>query len=480
MSLQRISTGIPGLDEVLNGGLLPGRAYLTRGGAGTGKTITGLHFLIAGAAQGEPVLFITLSEPEAQIRQNAERIGLNLEGVTFLDLTPTPEFFARVETYDIFSPAEVEREPITRQIIETVEQVRPRRVFVDALTHFRYLAPDVYQYRRQVLSFLRFLTEKGITVLFTSESSPEAPDADLQFLADGVIELRLDGGDRTVQVLKFRGSDFRSGPHSLCLGSDGVRVYPRLVPEVHRREFVHETIPFGVPELDELLHGGLERGTVTIISGPSGTGKTTLALQFMKEAAGRGERSVVYTFEESVDILKTRCESVNIPVGAMMQKGVLHIQYVEPLLYAPDQFANLVRQEVEERDARIVTIDSVAGYRLAMRGADPLTHLHALGKYLSNMGVTTLLIVETETIVGSVSITEIGASYMADNILFLRHLEIGGQLRKAIGVIKKRVSDFEKTLREIEITRYGIKVGPPLTNLRGILTGVPEWAEAQQ
>ncbi|MCX7681391.1 MAG: AAA family ATPase, partial [Anaerolineae bacterium] len=227
------------------------------------------------------------------------------------------------------------------------------------------------------------------------------------------------------------------------------------------------------------LHGGLERGTTTLISGASGLGKTTLGLQFMKEAAGRGERSVVYLFEESVETLLARCRSVNIPAEVMMERGTLHLTRIEPLQYTPDEFARLVRYEVEEQGVRIVMIDSVAGYSLSIRGEDLTAHLHALCKYLTNMGVTVLLTVEVEQIVGDFSATGWGISYLADNIIFMRYLEINGELRKAIGVLKKRLSDFEKTLREIEITRYGIKVGKPLTDLRGILTGTPEFVREE-
>lgn len=474
MSEKRLSTGISGLDEVLQGGFIPGRAYLARGGPGTGKTTLGLHFLTAGVANGEKALFITLGEPEAMIRQNAERMGFDLTGVAFLDLSPTPEFFVEVETYDLFSPAEVEREPTTRKIVEEVEKLQPSRVFIDAMTQFRYLAADPFQYRKQVLSFLRFLVQQGTTVLFTSEGSAEAPDADLQFLSDGVIHLEYAPECRTLCVSKFRGSAFLSGRHTMQLSSKGMEVFPRLVPEVYRREFVPETISSGVPELDELLHGGLERGTITIITGPSGVGKTTLGLVFMKEAAGRGERSVVYTFEEGVETLLARCEAINIPIHAMMERGTLDVVKIEPLRYTPDEFARQVRREVEEEGSRIVMIDSISGYRLSLRGEDLVAHLHALCKYLANMGVTVLLINEVEHITGQFRATEVGISYLTDNIVFLRFLEMRGELHKAIGVLKKRVSDFEKTLREFQITRYGVKVGAPLTGLRGILSGAPE------
>ncbi|MDV2991651.1 MAG: Circadian clock protein kinase KaiC [Chroococcidiopsis sp. SAG 2025] len=476
---ERMSTGISGLDEVLYGGLIPVRAYLVRGGSGAGKTTLGLSFLVEGVASGEKPLYITLGESAEQIRTNAERIGFDTQGITFLDLSPTSDFFSQVQTYDIFSAAEVEREPMTQQIVDQVRSLQPQRVFLDAMTQFRYLSSDTFQFRKQVLSFLRFLLEKGVTVLFSSEDGGSAPDDDLQFMSDGVIHLQQSLEGRSISVTKFRGSDFRPGLHFMRLTDRGMEVFPRLQPEVHKQEFKLEVIPSGVPDLDELMRGGIERGTVTLFTGPSGVGKTTIGLQFMKEAAGRGERSVVYMFEEPIEVMLHRCEAINIPVYAMMQRQTLSVIPIEPLLHSPDEFANMVQQEVEQQKARIVMIDSVSGYRVSLRGRDEVlvTHLHALCKYLQNMGVTVILVNETESITGNFRATEIGISYMADNIIFLRYLEIKGEIRKAIGVLKKRLSSFEKTLRELEITRYGIKVGKPLTHLRNILSGTPEWID---
>ncbi|MFC2003957.1 ATPase domain-containing protein [Chloroflexota bacterium] len=467
----RVSTGIPGLDEIMNQGFVPQQVYLARGGPGSGKSTLGLHFLAAGASNGEKVLFITLGEPESQVRKNAQRIGFDLKGVSFLDLAPTPEFFTEAGGYDIFSPAEVERGPTTQKIKEEVERLKPTRVFVDSATQFRYLSTDASQFRKQMLALARYLTEEGATVVLSSEGSAETPDDDLQFLCDGVISLESGPDGRTIRVTKFRGSDFRSGAQSMRLGNRGMEVFPRLVPEAYTREYIAEPIASGVPELDELLHGGLERGTVTIISGPTGVGKTTLGLQFMKEAAGRGERSVVYTFEEGRQTMLKRCMGINIPVRDMIERKILSIVQVEPLHYTPDEFASLVRQEVEEGNARIVMIDSTSGYGLSLGSGDLLSHLRAMTQYLKNMGVTTILISEADTITGELRITEVGASGLADNIVFLRYLEIAGEMRRAIGVLKKRTSSFEKTLREFEITRYGLKVGEPLTRLRGILSG---------
>lgn len=263
----------------------------------------------------------------------------------------------------------------------------------------------------------------------------------------------------------------------MTIGADGVTVFPRLELQTCLESFHRETIASGVPELDELLEGGLDRGTVTMVTGSSGVGKTTLGLQFMKEAAGRGERSVVFNFEEEVETLLYRCESINMPVRQMVDRETLHVQSVRPWQFSIDEFTHLVREEVEERNSRIVMIDSVGGFRNCLSGIETERSLHVLSRYLTNHNVTVPLTDEVNSVTGEFKATGSSVSYIADNLIFLRYLEMRGELRKAIGVLKKRTSSFEKSLRGFAITKYGIKVGAPLTELRGILHGMPEWRE---
>lgn len=472
--LRRLSTGIPGLDEILVGGMLEGRAYLVRGGPGTGKTTFCAHFAKAGIDRGESVAWVTLSEPPGRVKESTSAIGLDLSKVTFLDLTPGPAFFRDQKSYDIFPPEEVESAPLAAKVLEVLEETNPSRVVLDSVTQLQFLSSTPQNFHKQLLSLLAYLASYNATVMLTSEASPQAPDDEVQFLVDGVVELDVTAFDRRIRVKKSRGSKHGIGWHFFQSTDTGVQVFPRLEPPRENGDFTLELVSSGIPALDELLQGGIFRATVTLVSGPSGVGKTTLGLQFMKEAASRGERSVVFHFEEARRTIIGRGEGVNIPISQMLEQGFLDLRRIDPLQFHAERFPFLVREEVEQRGTKMIMIDSVAGYRLSLRGSDLEASLHALTQYLRNRGVTTLICAEGERITGDFQITEMGISYMVDNIIFMRYFEAAGQVRRAIGVLKHRLSDFEKSVREFEITHEGIKVGQPLTNFRGILTGTPE------
>jgi circadian clock protein KaiC len=471
---ERVSTGVVGLDEVLNGGLVPRRSYMVSGDPGTGKTILGLHFLTAGDGES---LCVNLEEPPEEIQRNAAAVGIDTGDVTFLDLSPGADVFVHEREYDVFPSDDVEGESLRSALVEAVETVEPDRMFVDPLSELQHLAPDSYQLRQQVSSLLRYLRDQGVTVVFTSQATAAVPDDELQYLSDGTIELTQSEGGRRLEVRKFRGSRTRSGSHTVRITDEGMVVYPVLVPDDEAVDYPDETVSAGVPEVNQLLGGGLGRGTITIVNGPSGVGKTTLGAQIMKEAAGRGERSVIYMFEESTRTFVKRSTAVDIPVDRMVDRGTLAIEEVQPLTQSAAEFAAMVREEVENRDARVVLVDGIDGYRLSLRSRDPDSlhrELGALCRYLRSRGVTTLLTDSSETVTGEFRATQGGVSYVADNIVFLRYLEVEGELQKAIGVLKKRTSDYERSLREFRITEHGLTVGDPLRSLRGILEGTPE------
>lgn len=469
----RMSSGIAGLDEILHGGFISGRSYLLTGQPGTGKTTIGWHFLTA--QEAEPALYITFGQPEGELRQDAEHQGFRIANVAFLDLSPSAQIFTNVEHYDVFSPAEIEREPMVRSIIETVGKTNPRRILIDSMSYVRAVSAGESHFRKQTLSFLRYLTERGAVVLMTSESSTLAPDDDLRFVSGGVIELSNGERNRTLEVTKMRGSRFSAGQHTLTLGDRGAAVFPRLNPGRHHIEYSGELLQSGVPELDRMLSGGIERSTVTLLTGPSGVGKTSLGIQFMKEAAARGERTAIYTFDETRQTLLRRAEGTNTRVEHMIEAGTLTVTEIEALRYGPDEFANMVRADVEHRRSRLVMIDSVSGYRLSVSGDDLQARLHALCKYLTNVGVTVLLINELQEI-NDFRISETSISYLCDNIVYLRYMQMEcekrAELGRAVGVLKKRLSDFDKGLYAFAITSQGIRVGEPLLSFGGILPPV--------
>ena len=477
-SIERVSTGIGGLDAVLHGGLVAGRSYMLNGPPGAGKTVLGLGFLDA-AGSDESALFVNLEEDVEDLRTNAAVLGVDVDAIELVDLSPGPEAFAGGDGYEVFPASEVEGEPLVEAIVDRVEAIDPDRVVVDPITQLHYLTSSDYQFRKQAVGLMRFLTDRGATVLYTAQDTGRLPTEDLEYIGDGTILLDASPGGRVLRVPKFRGSPTRSGEHTFRIDADGLAVFPELRPGDHDRTFEPEPVPSGIPEVDDLLHGGLERGTVSILSGPTGVGKTTLGTQFVKEAAGRGERSVVYLFEETHGTFATRSAALGIPVERMIERGTLRVEEVDALDRTPQEFADAVRREVEANDTSIVMIDGIAGYGLTLRSreTDPARRLHSLGRYLKNVGVTSVFVDETSSITGEFRATDRDLSYLADNIVFLRHLELGGELRKAIGVLKKRTSDFERTLREFEMTEHGLKVGEPLTDLRGVLTGTPEVVE---
>lgn len=471
--LSRLDPGVPGLSGVLDGGFIPQRAYMLRGGAGTGKTVFGLQFLTAGEGSS---LFVGFEEPTENIRQNAATLGIDTDDLSFLDLSPDGDAFAADANYDVFGADEVEGDAVTARIREAVEAHDPDRVFVDPMTQLRHYVRDDYQFRRQVSSFIRYLTDRGVTVLFSTQPTGAVSDEDLEFICDGTLALSHAEKGRTLEVTKFRGSSFAAGTHTARVREGGVHVYPQLVPGDHTTGFTAEPVSSGVDALDDLLHGGIDRGTVSVLSGPSGVGKTTTAAHFLVEAAARGEHSVAYLFEESTSTFTHRSEAIGLPVNDLRERDVLDVHDVEPLGVSPDEFAADVREAVEEDGARTVLIDGVSGYRLSLRGEDDdlVRELHALCRYLRNMGVAVILVDDVGSVTGDFEVTSDRISYLADTIVFFRYMELTGELRKAIGVLKKRTSDFERTLREFQITEDGIVLGDPMTRLRGVLSGSPE------
>jgi len=478
-TLQRSLTGVPGLDDVLRGGLIAGRFYLLDGNPGAGKTTLALQYLLEGIRAGERCLYVTLSETRDELVAGARSHGWSLDGIEIVELIGDERDMDGDQELTMYHPSEVELTQTTRKVLDAVERCRPQRMVFDSLSELRLLAQSSLRYRRQILALKQFFVGRDCTVLLLDDRTAEGPDLQLHSIAHGVISLdhrspAYGSARRKMQVVKFRGSDFRSGFHDMSIRMGGVQVYPRLSADEHRVSFHRATVASGVPALDALMGGGIDRGTTTLIVGPPGSGKSTVALQYAAAAAGRGDHAAVFAFEETKSILLHRAEGMGIHINEGPGQGQMLIRQVDPAEIAPGEFAHLVRQSVERDHARIVIIDSLNGYLNAMPDDNFLSaQLHELLSYLNNHGVATFLVTAQSGMMGMNMRSPVDTSYLADGVVMMRLFEHAGKVKKAISALKKRSGPHEESIRQIWFDHEGIHLSEPLANLRGVLSGVP-------
>jgi circadian clock protein KaiC len=473
------STGVPGLDDVLGGGLTPSRLYLLEGAPGAGKTTIALQFLLDGAALGEPVLYITLSESAEELSGVAVSHGWDLSRLQIREMLPTQDSLEPDEQYTIFHPSELELGETTLKILEDVERIKPMRVVFDSLSELRLLAGTSLRYRRQILALKQFFAGRRCTVLLLDDMTAVEHDLQVQSIAHAVIRLEQMHSDygatrRRLIVTKYRGQAYRDGFHDYKIVRGGLLVYPRLVAAEHTPPLTQARTSSGLKALDDLLGGGLERGTSTLLVGAPGTGKSSLAVQFALAAARRGEHAALFIFDESIATLRTRSEGLSMDLGPVIASGHVQVRQVDPAELSPGEFVHAIRQAVTQAKARVVVIDSLNGYLNAMPDERFLiVQLHELLTYLGQSGVCTLLVGAHQGLVGGAMQSPVDASYLADAVVVLRYFEFEGAVRQAISVVKKRGGAHERTIRELWMGAHGIGIGPPLRNYRGILTGLP-------
>ena len=472
-----ISTGIAGLDSILAGGLTKDRLYLLEGDPGTGKTTMALQFLEEGARQGEPVLYITLAENEVELRAVARSHGFSMDGITVHEIIPAESILDPDEQYTVFHPSEVELGETNRNILSQIDKLSPSRVVLDSLSELQLLTGSPLRYRRHVLALKQYFAKRACTALLLDDKTAVGGEQQVRSIAHGVISLQqIESGygaeRRMLRVLKYRGIDYRRGPHDYVIFSGGIVAYPRIVPAESREIVNRGQVASGLPELDALLGGGIEEGSSTLISGPPGTGKSSLAAQFVIAATNSGRKAAMFVFEESLNTMLNRADGISMDLRSPLASGLLAVHQIDPAELSPGQFAHAVC-EAADQGARVIVIDSLNGYLNAMLEARFLTiHLREVLTYLGQRGVVTLLVGVQHGLFGPMG-SNVEVSYLADNVLMLRYYEADGAVHKALSVFKKRGSQHETTLRSFVITQQGLKVGGVLNGFRGILTGVP-------
>lgn len=477
---ERLKSGVEGLDDILYGGFPRNHLYLLEGDPGTGKTTVALQFLLEGTRRGERCLYVTLSESKHELRGVAESHGWSLDDIPVFEMTPQEEDIDPQAQYTVFHPSDIELADATASVLKQVDAVQPARVVFDSLSELRMLARDALRYRRQILGLKRYFAGRNCTVLLLDDRTAEGHDLQLQSIAHGVImmqsmEREFGVKRRRLEVRKMRGSRYREGFHDYTIETGGVVVYPRLVASEHLPGHEIKLVSSGLAELDQLLGGGLDSGTSTLLMGPAGCGKSTIAARYAVAAAERGERAAVFTFDETLTTYIHRAAGLGLNIADQVSAGRISIQQLDPAEIAPGQFVHNIRHIVEEGHAKLLVIDSLNGFLNAMPGEQFLTlQLHELLSYLNQQGLTTIFTLAQHGLIGSSMESPVDVSYLADTVLLFRYFENCGELRQAISVLKKRSGRHERTIRALSFSSGGISVGPPLNNFQGIMTGIPQ------
>jgi circadian clock protein KaiC len=400
-------TGVLGLDDVLCGGLARGHVFLLEGEPGSGKTTLALQFILEGAQAGERSLYITLSETEEELRQSVSSHGWKLgREIDIFELTPPESLLDGGQQQSLLYSSDLELGETTRQIFAAVERIKPTRVVLDSLSEIRLLAQSSLRYRRQILAVKHYFARHGSTVLMLDDLTAEASDKTVHSVAHGVIRLEelapnYGAERRRLRVLKYRGRKYRGGYHDFIIATDGLAVFPRLVASEHRTKFVRKQLSIGNKSFDNLLGGGIDSGSSTLILGPAGTGKSTIAIAFAMAAIARGEKAALFVFDEELGLLFDRMKAFGIDLEAARDHGDLAIEQIDSAELSPGEFAHRVRTSVDAKQIKTVVIDSLNGYRAAMPEENFLIlHVHELLQYLNRQGATTFITVAQHGLVG--------------------------------------------------------------------------------
>jgi circadian clock protein KaiC len=461
-----VSTGIPGLDEILRGGLPASNLYMLQGAPGSGKTTAALQFLRAGVEAGESCIYISLSQTAAELEAIAISHGWTLEGIHVEELS-TSGAVNEADEQSIFHTSDLRLDQTRKAIEAAIQQHKPRRLVYDSLLEIRLITGDSPRFRRELIAFKSFLAKQNVVavLLDTQTSSQDRSGEEVEGLAHGVIRFDKSledygGVRRRVEVSKMRGVPVADGYHDMAIREGaGVVVFPRIMPSTASETAKPQLIKSGVDELDEMFGGGQEAGTTTLVIGQSGTGKSTMSSLYATAALERGENVALFLFEERLETFFRRSEGLGMELRQFYKDGKLILRDFNPNEISPGEFGQIVQDAVTENRSRVVVIDSLTGYLNSLPHREKAVRdIQSLLKYLARSGVLTMLIVAQHGLLGQNVGIDVDVSFLGDTVLLLRIMEHEGRLRRNITVVKKRHGPHDLNVRELIIESGSVSV----------------------
>ncbi|MFO7652910.1 MAG: ATPase domain-containing protein [Candidatus Krumholzibacteriia bacterium] len=480
-SLPRCATGIKGLDHILRGGIPSGQTHLVHGGPGAGKTTLGLQFLMDGRDRGERVLYATLLQTREELESAVHGHGWDLDGIDLMEMPP-----AMVDDHSsdqtLFVTAEVELNEAAEAIVKAIERHRPQRMVLDSISELAVLVDSNYPLRRQLLRIKRSLARYGCTGIFIAGEGREEDLESTKTMLTGVIHLRQTTPEfgpphRSLRVSKMRGMVYAGGWHDFRIVGGGIVVFPRLeIPRNAPRSKPPEIISCGVAEIDAMLGGGMEEGTSCLVAGSTGAGKSTFASLYVQAVAARGERAVVFCFDERREMFLRRSDGLGMDISRLVAQGKVDLRQVDLGELTSGEFLQSIRRAVDEDGVRVVVIDSLTGYFASMPHEEHLTtQLHELLGYTGQAGALSFLVMSSHSLNAPYLEMLVDPSYLADTVVMVRLFESRGRIHRCIAVMKKRTGRHEESIREFRLGAGGIRVGAPLVNFSGVLGGTPRY-----
>jgi circadian clock protein KaiC len=481
VGLSRLTTGIAGFDQIADGGLPENRSTLVAGTAGSGKTVLALQFLLAGVRGFEqPGVFVTFEETPQDLMHNVSSFGWDLEGlvkcgkIAVVDATPEPGLeTVAIGMYDLTA--------LLARIESAVRRVNAKRVILDAVGALFPQLSDAGVVRRELHRILAGLRQLGVTTLVTLERTEEDGGVGRfgveEFVADNVILLRNrlehEKRRRTIEILKFRGALHQKGEYPYTIDpEDGVTIMPLSATELKQRSS-NIRVSSGVEELDKMCGGGMYRDSIILVSGATGTGKTLTVTQYVKAAINAGERVLLFGAEESSQQLSRNAASWGVDFDQAMKDGLLHIICRYPEVMGLEDHLIQIKRDIRDFKPHRVAVDSMSAFERVSTGKSFREFVIGLTSHIKHLEVTGLFTNTTSMLIGGESITETHISTITDTIILLRYVELHGEMRRGLTVLKMRGTWHEKDIREYVIDSTGMHLREPFRGVHGILSGQP-------